>query len=101
MHPGVPCFKYGRAERHPGWHAGTSGTSATVYRRMPGANLMNSLTGSDDSVTANPAAERVIRRALKILENRLRPAGPTLNSPRAVRDYLRLRLADTPHEVFV
>jgi DNA repair protein RadC len=41
-----------------------------------------------------------IARALKLLENEVREAD-SLRSPTAVRDYLRLRLADRRHEVFV
>ena len=44
--------------------------------------------------------DQTIKRALKILEERMRSA-PTLASPEAVRDYLRLLLHDRPHEVFV
>jgi DNA repair protein RadC len=44
--------------------------------------------------------DRVIERALAILEKRAR-SGPALTSPGAVRDYLRLLLADREHEVFV
>jgi DNA repair protein RadC len=45
--------------------------------------------------------DQVIRWALEILQQRLRVAGTTLSSPEAVRDYLRLLLADRAHEVFV
>lgn len=44
--------------------------------------------------------DRVIARALKLLEGRLR-AGAALTSPGAVRDYLRLLLTGREHEVFV
>jgi len=35
------------------------------------------------------------------MESRLQYHGDALNSPQAVRDYLRLRIADREHEVFV
>ena len=44
--------------------------------------------------------DRIVQRALRILEGRARVAD-ALSSPSAVRDYLRLKLADLPHEVFV
>jgi DNA repair protein RadC len=44
--------------------------------------------------------DRIVYRALKILEERIR-SGPVLTSPGAVRDYLRLLLAEREHEVFV
>ena len=44
--------------------------------------------------------DQTIRRALKILEARMRNT-TTLASPDAVRDYLRLLLHDRGHEVFV
>jgi DNA repair protein RadC len=49
----------------------------------------------------NAADEYVIRRALAIMESRLKYHDPALNSPQAVREYLRLRIADLEHEVFV
>ncbi len=45
--------------------------------------------------------DATIRRALKIMESRLREPGTALNSPAAVRDYLALRLANLEHEVFM
>jgi DNA repair protein RadC len=44
--------------------------------------------------------EQTIRRALRILESRAR-AADALTSPAAVRSYLKLKLADRQHEVFV
>jgi len=44
--------------------------------------------------------DRIVLRALKILENRLQD-GAALTSPTAVRDYLRLLLAYREHEVFI
>lgn len=41
-----------------------------------------------------------IRRALRILENRLKEPGAQLHSPNAVRDYLALWLGDREHEIF-
>jgi DNA repair protein RadC len=45
--------------------------------------------------------DAVVRRALRVLESRMRSHGPLLSSPQVVRDYLRLRIADREHEVFV
>lgn len=42
----------------------------------------------------------VISRALSILEKRMFQHGEALTSPGAVRQYLRMRLAQEPHEVF-
>ncbi len=44
--------------------------------------------------------DQTIARALRILEGRMR-SGSALTSPQAVRDYLRLALADRQHEVFM
>lgn len=44
--------------------------------------------------------QRIIERALAILEQRAKH-GSALTSPGAVRDYLRLLLAEREHEVFV
>src|SRR5437899_3132766 len=43
----------------------------------------------------------VIQQALRLLESRMRTVGPLLSNPQSVRDYLRLRMADLEHEVFV
>jgi DNA repair protein RadC len=50
---------------------------------------------------ANAAHDAVIARALRIMESRLRYHDVVLTSPQAVRDYLRLRIANREHEVFV
>lgn len=52
-----------------------------------------------DLSKAHPDA--LIAHALKLMESRLQRHEPTLNSPQAVRDYLRLKIADREHEVFV
>jgi len=44
--------------------------------------------------------DRIILRALRLLEERIRN-GAALTSPTAVRDYLRLLLHEREHEVFV
>src|SRR6476620_12484405 len=44
--------------------------------------------------------DQIVQPALLILHARRR-AAPTLSSPEAVRDYLRLSLHDRAHEVFV
>ena len=44
--------------------------------------------------------DQTIRRALRILESRMR-TGEVLSSPDAVRDYLRLRIAGLEYEVFM
>jgi DNA repair protein RadC len=49
----------------------------------------------------NSAGDAVIRQALLIMESRLKYRDVALTSPQAVRDYLRLRIADREHEVFV
>ena len=45
-------------------------------------------------------SDQVIRRALQLLDERMRN-GPTLQSPDTVRDYLKLLLHDREREVFV
>jgi DNA repair protein RadC len=45
--------------------------------------------------------DAVIRQALEILERRLRRPGAPLSTQRAVRDYLRLRLAEMEREAFI
>ena len=45
--------------------------------------------------------DAIIKQALTILEGRLRAPGIQLTSPSASRDFLTLKLAELPHEVFV
>lgn len=47
------------------------------------------------------ADNAVIRRALRLLEDRLEYERTALASPQAVRDFLRLRMGQLEHEVFV
>jgi DNA repair protein RadC len=47
------------------------------------------------------ANDAVIGRALEIMESRLQDRGEAMSSPKTVRDYLRMRIADREHEVFV
>ena len=42
---------------------------------------------------------KIVQQALRLMEKSIRGT-PLLTSPQAVRDYLRLRLADRPYEVF-
>ena len=44
--------------------------------------------------------DQIVKRALKILDARMRSA-PALSSPSSMRDYLRILLHDRGHEVFV
>lgn len=58
-----------------------------------GAQLSIDLTEQQD--------DRIIQQAIALLEHRVFKAGPTLDGPKAVRDYLRLKLMAEPNEVFV
>ena len=42
----------------------------------------------------------IIQQAIALLERRVFKAGPAMNSPAAVQDYLRLKLVAQPNEVF-
>jgi DNA repair protein RadC len=53
------------------------------------------------SISPPNQQDDIDQQALALLEARLRLPGPALTSPDAVRNYLRLRLADLEHEVFV
>src|SRR5262245_31721816 len=44
--------------------------------------------------------DEVIQLALAILEHRFGLKGPAMNSPQAVRDYVRLAITEREHEVF-
>lgn len=44
--------------------------------------------------------DRIIQQAIALLEQRMFNAGPILNRPNTIRDYLRLKLVALPNEVF-
>lgn len=46
------------------------------------------------------AEDALIRKAIKVLEDRLEYERPGVGSPKAARNYVRLRLARLEHEVF-
>lgn len=50
---------------------------------------------------AGKVDDAVIAQALAILKSRLQDRDELLSSPQAVRDYLRLQIANKEHEVFV
>jgi len=45
--------------------------------------------------------ESIINHALEILESRMHKAEAYMNSPASVKDFLRLKLAELGHEVFI
>lgn len=51
--------------------------------------------------SAQHLEDGIIRQAIALLECRVFKAGPSLNGPPAVRDYLHLQLMAEPNEVFV
>lgn len=61
---------------------------------------MNITPCPPDSGGISPAAQRTIRRALTLLERKLREPGASFTSTTAVRDWLRLQLASLEREVF-
>lgn len=50
--------------------------------------------------TLKPSESRTLARAARILERHTLQGRDVMNSPQAVRDYLRTRIACLPHEVF-
>ena len=60
---------------------------------------MNTPTAAHTSLPTLYTRAQVVKQALELLECEAREAD-ALASPDAVRDYLRLLLADRPHEVF-
>lgn len=74
------------------------------HEREPGL-VARTETEPHYRVTPQPPAgdaseDRVIHDALRILEGRIRRPGMLIDSPAAVRDYLRIRMAELPHEEF-
>lgn len=57
--------------------------------------------GKPDIAKRKAREDAAICRAIRILEGRLRTTDSTLDSPSAVRDYLRLKLANREHELFI
>ncbi|MCK2094550.1 RadC family protein [Thauera aromatica] len=67
--------------------------------------MLTSLARIDSQAKPYPSSaldeNRIIAQAIELLERRLFPNGPPLESPTAVSDYLRLKLMPEPSEVFV
>jgi DNA repair protein RadC len=64
-------------------------------------SLPQYLPGTDDAQKQEEARDdAVVAAALVILGGRLRVPGAAISSPTAARDYLTLKLASLPHEVF-
>src|SRR5690606_16823346 len=49
---------------------------------------------------ASQSEDWIIQEAIALLEQRVFKAGPILDRPQAVKDYLRLKLVAEPNEVF-
>ncbi len=49
---------------------------------------------------ASQSDDWIIQQAIALLEQRVFKAGPLLDKPQAVKDYLRLKLVAEPNEVF-
>ena len=49
---------------------------------------------------ASQSDDWIIRQAIALLEQRVFKKGPSLDQPAAVKDYLRLKLAAEPNEIF-
>lgn len=63
--------------------------------------MSHPLTNADSmAYTLSPPEERLIRRAVNVLEKRLFQRGPLMNSPFVTKRYLQLQLAQHRHEVF-
>lgn len=52
------------------------------------------------TLIASQHEDWIVHQAIALLEQRIFKAGPLLNSPAVVRDYLHLKLVGEPNEVF-
>jgi len=57
-------------------------------------------TKTDSTPFAGITEEQIINKAMAILEERHAPGSEPLKSPDLIRDHLRLRMANLPHEEF-
>ena len=62
--------------------------------------VVNSSNVEPRSCVASEHGDWVIQQAIALLEQRVFKAGPCLERPQAVKDYLRLKLTAEPNEVF-
>ncbi|HBP0979009.1 DNA repair protein RadC [Comamonas sp. Y6] len=64
------------------------------------SSLVNdACTGCLSTITPQ-SDDWIIQKAIEVLEQRMFKAGPLLERPQAVKDYLRLKLVAEPNEVF-
>jgi len=73
---------------------------STLLAQLEAANT-KTVADAPTAALTEGARDAVIHHALRIMESRLQAPGAALTSPAAVRDYLRLRLANAEHEIFV
>lgn len=71
----------------------------TKTNRCPGIEIVDSRADAQEKA-AEARHKRLVTRALRSLEVRARQPGITLNNPRILGDWFRLRLAEYEHEVF-
>ena len=76
-------------------------TAHGVHSEPPKGVPDSSSKPAPRSPAARAREDVTIRRALRIMEGRLQYRDVTLTSPHAVREYLKLKIADREHEVFV
>ncbi|RMX06776.1 DNA repair protein RadC [Corticibacter populi] len=57
-------------------------------------------TAEPSAATSSRSDDRIIAKAIALLEQRLYATGPIVTTPQAARDYLRLQLMQEPSEVF-
>jgi DNA repair protein RadC len=93
--------------RRPGRKAGTVSLAAERRRRTHLADItpdpLTLLGGAQtgDYKAGNSSEEtETVQAALRMLEARLRVPGAPMESPQAVRAYLRLHMAELNHEIF-
>ncbi|WP_449423485.1 JAB domain-containing protein [Rhodanobacter lindaniclasticus] len=58
------------------------------------------MRGAARFAPASQSDDWIIRQAIALLEQRVFKKGPSLERPAAVKDYLRLKLAAEPNEIF-
>ena len=80
--------------------SGRQGRQDALTGNQPGWRLTRRQEQQGLSVPTQPA-DAIIAQALTIMEGRMARRDHVLNSPQAVKEYLRLRIADREHEVFV
>jgi len=96
MQPWRSSTNQAKTEKATAWGATNTAKPSNHKPHLNGGEAMANM----DSTSVSKREDATIKRALRILENRIREPGMSYASPDSVRQYLTLKMAKLEREVF-